>query len=75
MRLDLTSIAAWVQRLVVLLNHHTIFLADTADAWEGKEPLTFLDGEPAPKWQMTVQMRTGTHGRPAATIFESIGRM
>lgn len=73
--LDLNAINAWVQKIVVLLNHHTIFLADAPNAWEGEEPLTFDGGEPAPKLQMVVQMATRDHGRPAATIFGSVGRM
>lgn len=72
---DPKSIGKWVHKLTTLLNHHSIFLADKPGSWDGKEPLKFPDGEPAPKLQIVVQMSVGPHGRPAATIFESVGHV
>jgi hypothetical protein len=67
------TVGSWVKRLIVLLNHHSIYLADEPNAWAGQEPLRFPDGELAPKRQVIVQMQVGPHNRPAATLFESVG--
>jgi hypothetical protein len=72
---DPKSVGKWVRKLTTLLNHHSIFLADRPGSWDGKERLKFLDREPAPKLQIIVQMNVGPHGRPEATIFESIGQV
>jgi hypothetical protein len=72
---DGKAIGAWVGKMKVLLNHHVIFLADTPilDASEG-EPLRFIEGDPAPKFQIIAQMATGPHGLPQATVFQAVGQ-
>jgi hypothetical protein len=66
---DRQSVRAWARTLTMLLSHHCIFLADEPD---GTESLKFADGEPAPKFQIIVQMRTGADERPQATVFQTI---
>jgi hypothetical protein len=65
----------WTQKLVALLNNHTIFLKDGPGAWDGNEPIKFDNGEPAPKYQVIVTMRSGPQNKPEARIFEVIGRL
>ena len=65
----------WTKKLIGLLNNHTIYLKDGPGAWDGKEPLKFDGGEPAPKFQIIVSMRTGPEEKPEARIFEMICRL
>jgi hypothetical protein len=69
------SIADWTKKLIALLNNHTIYLKDGPGAWNGKEPLVFDNGEPAPKYQVIVGMRVGPQEKPEARIFEVISRL
>jgi hypothetical protein len=70
---DYQAVGIWVRRLTTLLNHHCIYIADDP-AYEA-EPLRFSDGEPAPKFQIIVQMQTGPNDQPQATVFQSIGQV
>jgi hypothetical protein len=70
---DPEATSKWVKRLITLLNIHAIYLTDKPNAWEGKDPIKFADGEPAPKIQIIVQMRSETDDKPAASRFETIG--
>ena len=65
----------WTKKLFVLLNNHTIYLKDGAGAWDGKEPIKYDNGEPAPKYQVIVAMRSGPDEKPEARIFEVISRL
>ena len=68
------AVRTWVNRLRTLLNIHCIYLADEPEAWEGRTPLTFADGNAAPKYQIIVQMNPGPDGDPIARLFETIRR-
>jgi hypothetical protein len=69
---DHQAVGTWVRKLMGLLNHHCIYIAD--DPAYKAEPLRFSGGEPAPKFQIIVQMRTGPNDEPQATVFQSIGQ-
>jgi hypothetical protein len=70
---DPKAIGAWVRKLTTLLSCHTIFLADKPGAWDGEEPVKFDDGEPAPRFQVTIQMDTGPKGGEIqAHVFQTI---
>jgi hypothetical protein len=62
----------WVKKLLKLLSVHTIYLADEPDAWKDEEPLTFADGETAPKFQIIVQMQSDDDEYPQAKLFQTI---
>jgi hypothetical protein len=69
---DEAEVKGWIDRLGVLLDHHTIFLADPPGAWDDQKPFTFLDGEPTPKFHMTVILRSQPTGNAAATVYEAV---
>jgi hypothetical protein len=69
---DHEAVRNWVRKLSALLSHHSIFLADEPDAWNGNKPLKFADGEIAPKYQIIVQMQPDGKEWPQAWVFESI---
>jgi hypothetical protein len=66
------AVINWVRKLIALLSHHSIFLADAPNAWEGKKRPSFSDGEAAPKYQIMVLMRPDGQEWPQANLFESI---
>jgi hypothetical protein len=63
---DLTPVVAWANKLVALLNHHNIHLADPP---EGRK-LSSL-GEPIPTRQIVAMMQ-GTNGQVTAHFFEAL---
>ena len=65
----------WAKKLIALLDHHTIYLKDGPGAWDGKEPFTCDNGEQAPKYQIIIAMKSGPDQKPAARLFEVIGRL
>jgi|SRR5579872_1853308 len=69
---DHQAVSTWLKRLIRLLNHHCIYIAD--DPEYHASPLRFTGGEPAPQFQIIVQMRTGYDDYPQATVFQSIGQ-
>lgn len=68
-------IKLWTDKLVALLNNHTIYLKDGPGAWDGKEPLKYDNGEPAPKYQVIIAMRVGPEQKPNAKLFEVVSRL
>jgi hypothetical protein len=55
---DMRDAVAWVGKLVLLLNHHNIYLAD--DPVPGEKPLLKKDGTPAPKRQIVTLMNSNS---------------
>jgi hypothetical protein len=73
--INLNALSGWLNKLIVLLSHHNIFLADPpADKGEG-ERVTFSDGTPAPQTQIIVVMQTELPGGfPHASYFRTLGK-
>lgn len=69
MNVDLASIRLWVTKLMTLLNHHHIYLADP----RGTEPAAFDDdGNPIPRRQIVILMHEKTDGNPRAHLMELV---
>jgi len=58
----------WASKVIALLNHHHIYLADRP----GEQPFgNDPDGTPIPRRQIVVVMHDASDGRPHAHMFES----
>ncbi len=74
--INLSELSNWLRKLMVLLSHHNIYLADPPTASDGNEPIRFADGTVAPKTQIIVLMETDLPGGvPQASFFRTVGRV
>jgi hypothetical protein len=74
--INLTTLSDWLKKLMVLLSHHNIFLADSSIDSDGSDPVIFSDGTPAPKNQIIVVMETELPGGiPHASLFRTVGKI
>jgi hypothetical protein len=72
---DLTALSEWIKKLMVLLSHHNIYLADSPADSDESEPVIFSDGTPAPKTQIIAVMHTDLPGNaPQASFFRTTGK-
>ena len=62
---DVAAIQKWSNKVVGLLNHHNIFLADPPD----EKPKLRPDGVPVPKRQILAMMQSTNNGKVQTALF------
>jgi hypothetical protein len=64
---DIGATMVWANKLLALLDHHHIYLADAPGQELGFDP----HGTPIPRRQIVVLMHDSTDGKPHARLFEA----